>query len=216
MNTDKKNSYETFKCESKRNEKFKKGDTILSLSGNTRLIGLLLEGSARIVSIDENGHESVSDFLHVGDSFGYYIIMPLESVEYIAVAESECTVLFVNFDYVMNSCRRNCENHNELIKKILFFTLQRTQFMSLHINILSQKTLRGKLMVYFNYLRLNSENSNEILVPVTFDKLSGYLGSDRSALMREIRRMNDDGIIRSNGKKITLLYDRSLISEYKV
>ena len=207
MNTGNYNNSEILKCESTKSEKFKKGDTILSLSSNNGLIGLLLEGSARIVSIDENGHESVSDFLHVGDSFGNCLIMPLESVEYIAVAESECTVMFINFNNVINNCRRNCENHNELIRKMLFFTLQRAQFMSLHINILSQKTLRGKLMVYFNYLRLNSENRNEIIVPMTYDKLSGYLGADRSSLMREIRRMNEDGIICSNGKTITLLID---------
>jgi len=202
---DKNENCEIFKCDSKKSEKFKKGDIILSLSGNSGLIGLLLEGSARIVSIDENGHQSVFDILHVGDSFGNYLIMPLESVEYMAVAESECTVLFVNFENVMNNCQRNCENHNELIKKMLLFSLQRAQYMSLHINILSQKTLRGKLMVYFNYLRHHSGNSSEIIVPMTYEKLSGYLGTDRSALMREIRRMNDDGIIQSHGKKIILI-----------
>ncbi len=191
-------------CESKKYEKFMKGDTILSLSGNNGLIGLLLEGKARIVSIDESGHESISDFLHVGDSFGDYIIMPLESVEYIVVAESECKVLFVNFENLMNNCRHNCENHNELIKKMLLFTSQRAKYMSLHVNILSQKNLRNKLLVYFKYLGTLSGNSKEITIPMTFERLSSYLGADRSALMREIRRMNDDGIITSNGKKIIL------------
>ncbi len=194
------------KCESKKYVSFAKGDTILSLSSDNGLIGLLLEGSAYIVSIDENGHENISDFLTVGDSFGEYIFMPLKSLEYLVVAESDCKVMFVNFDNVMNNCRHNCENHNELVKKMLLFTARRAQFMSLHINILIKKTLREKLFVYFEYLRSNSYDSNQITIPITFESLASYLGADRSALMREIRRMNNDGLILSKGRKITLLY----------
>jgi len=192
-------------CESKKYAKFVKGDIILSLSTHPGLIGLLLEGSASIMTIDENGRESISDFLTVGDSFGEYIIMPLKSIEYIVVAETDCAVLFVNFDNVMHNCRHNCENHSELIKKMLLFTSQRAQYLSLHVNILSKKSLREKLLAYFEYLNQNSTDENEITIPITFDRLASYLGADRSALMREIRRMNNDGIISSDGRKVTLL-----------
>ena len=192
-------------CESKKYMNFVKGDTILSLSSSHGIIGLLLEGSACIVSIDENGRQNISDFLTVGDSFGEYIFMPLKSLEYIVVAESPCRVMFVNFDNVMNNCRHNCENHNELVKKLLLFTAKRAQFMSLHTNILLKKSLREKLLVYFEYLRDNAPQNNQITIPTTFESLASYLGADRSALMREIRRMNNDGIISSKGRKITLL-----------
>ncbi|MBQ1516915.1 MAG: Crp/Fnr family transcriptional regulator [Clostridia bacterium] len=190
-------------CESKKYEIFEKGDIILSLSGSSDLIGLLLEGKACIMCIDENGHESISDFLTVGDSFGQYIIMPLESVEYIVVAESKCKVLFVNYTNVINNCKHNCENHSELIKKMLMFTSQRAQYMSLHINILSKKSLREKLLAYFEYLRQTSADHSEVRIPITFDRLASYLGADRSAVMREIRRMNNDGLIISDGRNVT-------------
>ncbi len=192
-------------CESKKYASFVKGDTILSLSGGSGLIGLLLEGNASIVSIDENGHESISDFLKAGDAFGEYIFMPLASLEYIVVAESDCRVMFVNFRNVMHNCRNNCENHSELLKRMLLFTASRAQSMSIHVSILSKKSLREKLLAYFEYLRGNSENGDEVIIPITFERLSSYLGADRSALMREIRRMNNDGLILSKGRKVTLL-----------
>ncbi len=192
-------------CESKKYASFVKGDTILSLSGGSGLIGLLLEGNASIVSIDENGHESISDFLKAGDAFGEYICMPLASLEYIVVAESDCRVMFVNFRNVMHNCRNNCENHSELLKRMLLFTASRAQSMSIHVSILSKKSLREKLLAYFEYLRGNSENGDEVIIPITFERLSSYLGADRSALMREIRRMNNDGLILSKGRKVTLL-----------
>lgn len=192
-------------CESKKYEKFAKGDTILSLGDSNGIIGLLLEGQACIVSIDENGHESISDFLTLGDSFGEYIFMPMKSLEYIVVADSYCEVMFVNFENIMNNCRHNCENHNELMKKMLQFTAQRAQLMSVHVTLLSQKTLREKLLMYFEYLRMRSGNEREIMIPTTFERLSSYLGADRSALMREIRRMNNDGVISSKGKRVIIL-----------
>ena len=191
-------------CESKKYETFIKGDIILSLSAHTGLIGLLLEGSASIMTIDEDGRENISDFLTVGDSFGEYIIMPLESMEYIVVAETDCRVLFVNFENVMNNCHHKCENHNELIKKMLLFTSQRAQYLSLHVSILSKKSLREKLLTYLEYLKQRSPDSDEIIIPITYERLASYLGADRSALMREIRRMNNDGIIESNGKRVRL------------
>ena len=191
-------------CESKKFEKFAKGDTILSLSSGNGVIGLLLEGQACIVNIDENGHQSISDFLTSGDSFGEYIFMPIKSLEYIVVADSYCEVMFVNFENIMNTCRYNCENHNELMKKILRFTAQRAKLMSMHVTLLSQKTLRGKLLMYFEYLSVKYGTKNEVFIPTTFERLSSYLGADRSALMREIRRMNDDGIISSKGKRVIL------------
>ena len=67
------------------------------------------------------------------------------------------------------------------------------------------KTLRGKLLMYFEYLRVKTGSEREVIIPTTFERLSSYLGADRSALMREIRRMNDDGVISSKGKRVIIL-----------
>ena len=159
-------------CESKKYASFVKGDIILSMSAHSGLVGLLLEGSACIMTIDEDGRESISDFLTVGDSFGAYIIMPLESMEYIVVAESDCRVLFVNFENIMHNCRHNCTNHADLIKKMLLFTSQRAQYLSLHVAILSKKSLREKILAYLEYLHQISGDTNDITIPITFDRLA--------------------------------------------
>ena len=105
----------------------------------------------------------------------------------------------------MHNCHHKCENHNELIKKMLLFTSQRAQYLSLHVSILSKKSLREKILAYLEYLHQSVPDKNEIVIPITFDRLASYLGADRSALMREIRRMNNDGIISSDGRKVKLL-----------
>ncbi len=193
-------------CESKKYVSFRKGDIILTLNGSGDTIGMLQEGKAYIACIDADGQESVFDFLRAGDCFGEYIITPLESIEYIAMAETDCRVLFMHFDKLLHPCRADCKNHNELIKRMLVSTSEKAKALSLHVSILNKKSLREKLIAYFEYQKkIQSSDSDTIIIPITFERLAKYLGTNRSAMMREIKRMNDDGIINSNGKRIDLI-----------
>lgn len=54
------------------------------------------------------------------------------------------------------------------------------------IEILTQKTIRDKLLNYFNTLS-RKQTSRNIILPYTLTDLSDYLSIDRSAMMREIK-----------------------------
>ena len=43
-------------------------------------------------------------------------------------------------------------------------------------------------------------------IPMSYTELAGYLSVDRSAMTREISYLKDDGIIKTYGRRITLLY----------
>ena len=72
-----------------------------------------------------------------------------------------------------------------------------------HIDILSRRTIREKLLTVFDYF-LDKDKRTEQTLPVSLSELADYLCCDRSAMMREIKRLNDVGIISSRGNKITL------------
>ena len=44
----------------------------------------------------------------------------------------------------------------------------------------------------------------------SFSVLADYIATDRSAMMRELRRLKEEGILRTEGRKITLLQRRPL------
>ena len=50
------------------------------------------------------------------------------------------------------------------------------------------------------------KGSKVFTIPLTFTELANYLSVDRSAMTREIKNLKDDGFIKTNGRKITLLY----------
>ena len=73
------------------------------------------------------------------------------------------------------------------------------------INILTKKTIRNKLLKYFDILH-RKNNSRIIYLTITYTELADYLAIDRSAMTREIKNLKDEGFISITGKRITLLY----------
>ncbi|MBO5485172.1 MAG: winged helix-turn-helix domain-containing protein, partial [Lachnospiraceae bacterium] len=73
-----------------------------------------------------------------------------------------------------------------------------------HLHILQQKTIRNKLLSFFHYQAgLHTSDSFKLSIPCS--DLADYLSVDRSAMMKELSRLCNDGIIEKTGRKIKLL-----------
>ncbi|MCQ2505675.1 MAG: Crp/Fnr family transcriptional regulator [Lachnospiraceae bacterium] len=191
-------------CVSRVTANFIKGETILVMGDNNGRVGVLLSGEAHVSTTDVSGHEYILEFLGKDDCFGEYLMMPAVSQLFYVIADSDCSVDFINFKNVLFNCRHNCENHAELVRELLIMTARRAQTLSFHTNILGQHSIREKIMLY---LRNQEEllGTSAFTVPMTLSRLANYLSVDRSAMMREIKRMNDEGIIKSSGKEFEIL-----------
>ena len=73
------------------------------------------------------------------------------------------------------------------------------------IEILTKKTTRDKLLEYFKQ-QASEKGTKTFTIPMSFTELANYLSVDRSAMTREISYLRDDGFIKTNGRRITLLY----------
>ena len=58
---------------------------------------------------------------------------------------------------------------------------------------------------YFNFISLKKHTTNFIL-KYSLTDLADYLSVDRSAMMRELKLLKDDGLIDKVGNTIILLY----------
>lgn len=191
-------------CESQRIAEIPAGATIMTITEQSGEVGVIRHGRAHITCLDHEGRESTIELLNEGDCFGEYFLKPLAAQEYVVVADTDCCVMFINYLRVLYNCRSHCENHTELVKDLLRLTAEKAQSLSLHVNVLSQRTLRAKLLTYLGYRR-ETVGKDTVVVPMSLVGLADYLCVDRSAMMREIRHMNEDGLIRSEGRYFTLL-----------
>ena len=75
----------------------------------------------------------------------------------------------------------------------------------MRIELLTKRSTRDKLIGYFTMLSTRTLNKSFSL-PFSLTDLADYLSVDRSAMMRELKLLKEEGFIEKTGNKITLLY----------
>ena len=79
----------------------------------------------------------------------------------------------------------------------------RTLTMNDRIQILSRPTLRGRLVAFFSqYVR---RVGRSFAIPFDRADMAAYLGTDRSALSRELGRMQKEGLLRFRKNRFEIL-----------
>lgn len=182
---------------------FKKEAMILSNLANNTQIGIIESGSAVIIRYNFNGSRTIIEKLNSGDIFG--AILKSHTEELYVIATQETDVCFLNYSKLINRCKKNCEHHNKLIRNLLDLISEKMQLYNERIEILTKKTIRDKLLTYFSILN-KKQITKTITIPFSLTDLADYLSIDRSAMMRELKYLKEEGLIEINRKKIKLKY----------
>lgn len=181
-------------------EIFKKGQVIMSPSSNHDSLGLVLRGTVFLEGENEAADRRIVDYFEIGEIFGIHMLPSLEETVCYAVSKRPCTVAFINYHELLEYCAAN-QSDTVCIMDYLFSGLERKALA--HAYILQQRTLREKILLYFSCLR-QEYGADHFTLPMPFTDLADYLSADRSALMREVKKLNDEGIIQSDRRKIIL------------
>ena len=182
---------------------YKNGTTIISNLANTGAIGIIYEGSANLIKIDYNGNRTIIEKLERGSIFGE-VFLP-NSDELSIVATDNCTVISFDYEHITRRCKKSCPYHSKLIDNMIQILADKIVNMNNRIDILTKKTIREKLLEYFKTIE-KEKLSKTFKLNLNFTELADYFGVDRSALMREIKNLKNEGFIETKGNRITLLY----------
>ncbi|SFB76171.1 Crp/Fnr family transcriptional regulator [Ruminococcus albus] len=187
---------------------YSKGEMILrNLSDTFSETAIVNEGTVLIVNISSDGQKSILDICRKGDSFGCGVFPKTGLEACCAIAGSSCSVSYISYSRLLDGCEKKCSRHGVFIDSIIGGAARR---YAAHIDILSRRTIREKLIAAFRFL-LDTQKYTQQKLPVSLSELADYLCCDRSAMMREIKRLNDDGTLQSHGSRITLLSDISVL-----
>lgn len=181
---------------------FKSKETIVCYSDKIQKLGIIISGTAKLYSINTDGEYSLLEEYFHEDIFGELFCLPLENFEYIVEANTDCKVMFIDYSHLTTPCSKTCAHHSQLINNLFWITAEKSQTLFLHINILSQHTIRRKLLAYLQYIQSVS-GSNTFVIPMSLVSLSEYLCVDRSAMMREMQLLKKEGVFKSSGCKFT-------------
>ncbi len=182
---------------------FPKNTTILS-STKDNVIGIILEGHAQITRTDYNGNRTIIEELNEESIFGT-VISSLNNDEYEIVTKIDTKVLIIDYHSIINYENTNYKYYNQFIKNLLEITTNIIEEKNERIQILTKKTIRDKLLEYFN-IYSKKHATRIIYMPFSYTDLADYIAADRSAMSRELSYLKEEGFIKTKGRRISILY----------
>lgn len=192
-------------CDKAQVKQFDKNEIITTYIVNRNMLFIVLEGSADLIRYDFNGNQTIVEKFNKYDVFGEIFYRININNELFVKTREKCKILMFNYDMFEKKCKKNCKFHEELLIGLPNLVLTKVSDLNLRIELLSQKTIRDKILSYFRILSENSF-SKTFTLPFSLTDLADYLSIDRSAMMRELKSLKEEGFIKKSDKnRFTLL-----------
>lgn len=180
--------------------KFEKGETVVRQGDTIRALYLLVEGVVRTQMITREGNILEIDLLEA--------VMPLASAFIYAsnhkfpvdvICMEPCTFLKISKSAWLEEMVHN----EKLLMNFLTLNSNMTVFLSQKIQMISLKSLRHKLSVFL--LEKTTPEKNYFILKRSRTQLAEYFGVQRPSLARTIKELEDEKVITTSGRVVTIL-----------
>lgn len=182
---------------------FAKDEIMQQLDQPIKYSGLVLNGTVEGSFISETYDKINMNHFAVGNSFAEaFVCANVQRSPIQLRALTECVVMFIDLNCILTEM---CDCSFKSIIKINLIKILANQnvFSNLKFRIASQRCLRDRIFIYLH--SLSPDENGYLYVPFTQTALAEFLGVNRSALSRELGRMQNENIIKIDSKKVKLL-----------
>lgn len=157
----------------------------------TSEMGIILEGSVLIESIDFLGNKSILGKFGEGQVFAETYALCREPLMVDVLAGEDCRILFLDLR-VMEQTESVWSK--KLKQNLLLLFARKNLALSSRIFCTAPKTIRERLLIYLSE-QAGKCGKNEFDIPFNREQLANYLNLDRSALSKELGKMQQEGIL---------------------
>lgn len=183
---------------------YPKGVNILSNVYQDDFIAIIDEGSVQFISTDYEGNKSIIEDISKGGMFGS-LTYPIYNEEVTCITKEITQITYIEYKDITNDEIIKTDSYIIFIKNLIKLLSEQVSEKNTRIEILTKKTTRDKLLEYFKF-QAQERGFKTFTIPMSFTELASYLSVDRSAMTREISYLKEEGFIKTNGRRITLLY----------
>ena len=100
-------------------------------------------------------------------------------------------------------CEKTCTHHNRMIENLFHLMTEKATALSERVEVLSRRSIRDKLLCYFT-LQTARAGRGTFTLPFSLSALADYISTDRSAMMRELKKLRESGEVDVEGRCVTL------------
>ena len=167
------------------------------------------KGYIQIYKMEKNGSKVILEEVEEGEVFGNMLSSFIHS-DFEIVAKEDTLITYIDYQRIFQSDLLTKSYYFDFLQNLFLIISEKEKEKNERITILTQKTIRNKLLEYFKIIS-RKNNSKYIYLPYNFTDLADYLGVDRAAMSREMKYLKEEGFIEVKGKKITLLKFNQLL-----
>lgn len=181
-------------CFSPRTRHYDRGELLLLAGYATHEVGLVLEGEIIAAKPMPDGTAVVMTRMGPGGVFADVLAGSRNKSPVNVSAASACLILYLPCEFLLRPCGALHPAHLQLLQNWLetisgkYFALDR------RLELLCCKTLRGRICLWLLEQR-EEAGADTFSTTLTRTELASYLNCDRSALCRELGRMQREGLV---------------------
>ena len=192
-------------CMQSRERSYKKNEIIILEEEHIRMIGIVLAGRVHMIKEDMWSNKTLLAYMQEGELFGETFAVKEDITSHVSfVAATDVLVLFIPASNIIHQCPNMCAFHTTLSENMFHLLGRKNLQLMEKIEITSKSSLREKILAYLSMLA-QKQRSTYVISPLSRTELAEYLGSNRSAMTRELTAMRSDGIIDYDGNCFRIL-----------
>ena len=184
-----------------------KGTVLIDTDTIVDFAGVVTAGELNTFKPDTDGRMNLIRKIHTLELFGLDIAStPSRISPLITVCATDAEIITFPYARIAEPGPIPDRLRCVMLKNILELTANENMRQLYKIDILSRKGLRERIMLYLT-LQAHRRKSSELILPFNREEFAAYLCVDRSALSRELSRMQDEGLITFEKNRFRLLSD---------
>ena len=183
----------------------KNNETFIRESDPCNRIGVVVLGAVQLSRQRFDGSRAVLEAIREGGAFGMtYAFRDAKSMGISIRAVGDAVVLLFDSDSIPRPCHKLCPAHLHFLHNLLTVMSQTTFQIKRKLRILSQRTIRGRLLLFLRILA-KREQAKEFDIPFGRQALADFLCVDRSALSAELSKLRRERKVESVKNHFKLL-----------
>ena len=185
---------------------FEKGEVVVRQRDTINSMYLLIKGVVRTQMITQDGNAIEIDLLEAVFPLAPAFIYASRNKYPVDVVTMEpCTFLKIS----KSAWLKEMTGNEILLNNFLTLNSNMTVFLSDKLQMISIKSLRNKLSIFL--LEKTTPEKNYFILKRSRTQLAEYFGVQRPSLARTIKELEDEGIISTNGRVVTVLEREKLV-----
>ena len=183
-------------------------ELIFSEGAEADLFGYILEGEIRVYKMDWNGREKEVGRFGSGHFFGEVIVFAADTYPVFAEASKDSTILFFPKKAVIDRIQQD----PSIAEEFLALLAGKCLALSSQIETLTLKTVRQRLIQYL-LQKCPGHGNCTVYLSTNKTQLARNIGTVSETLSRNLRALQDEGLIAVENKRIDILDCDRLRSE---